>query len=290
MSAFTQGFNFGFASGMFNRMFGSFNMPCFNFFTPDFTPTFFTPMMNWGGFNQYSQPMPQVNMPIFNFNSGMNYTMPNFDGSLFNYTPSFDFSTPMYSSDFGDCFIRSNSSKTSSDKDTEPINYDAKALMNKWKTKQPQLTQEFYNKVVSIAQRVQCDPNDLMGIMNIESAGTFNPSKTNPSSGAVGLIQFMPKYVSSYGTTIEALKNMTAVEQLTYVEKYLIKNKETFGVSGKVDTGTLYALVFTPAYAKKETLAVKGESYYNSNPLLDKNKDGKITKNDLASLVREYSA
>lgn len=295
MSAFTQGFNFGFASGMFNNMFSGFKMPCCNFFTP----TFFTSMTNFGSFGRYAQSTPSVNMPIFDFSSNSNFSMPSFSMPEFNVTSFnnqeslFNFEIPQYTSWSGDYFVNSNSSnthKTYSDNDTANFSYDAEALRNKWKSKQPQLTQGFYNKVVEIAKRVQCDPNDLMGIMNIESNQTFSPSATNPKSGAVGLIQFMPQYVSSYGTSIEALKKMTAEEQLTYVEKYLTTNKQTFGISGKVDAGTLYALVFTPAYAKKETLASRGENYYNANPLLDKNKDGKITKSDLAALVKEYSA
>lgn len=280
MSAFTNGFNFGFVSGMFNRMFGGFNPFCgFNF-----TPTFFMPTYNASVFTPYS--IPSVNMSFQNFSMpAMNNT---FDWSSVN-TGNLWSSLPM-----GDSFSFSTtaSSKTYSDSDTSNFSYDAEELKNKWAKKKPnlKLSQEFFNKVVQIAKRVQCDPNDLMGIMNIETAGTFSPTKTNPKSGAVGLIQFLPRYVSSYGTSISALKNMTAEEQLTYVEKYLVKNKQTFGVSGKVDAGTLYALVFTPAWAKKETLASAGQKEYDQNKLLDKNKDGVITKSDLGAYVKEYRA
>lgn len=69
MSAFTPGFNFGFAGGMFNNMFSGFNMPCcFNF-----TPTFFTPMMNSNIFTPYTQQMPSFNMPLFNSMPAFNY-------------------------------------------------------------------------------------------------------------------------------------------------------------------------------------------------------------------------
>lgn len=185
-----------------------------------------------------------------------------------------------------------NSSTPHYNVETSSFNYDAKELKNKWAKKKPRLklSQEFFNKVVQIAKRVECDPNDLMGVIDIETIGTFRPDITNPKTGATGLIQFMPKYVSSYGTSIEALKKMTAEEQLTYVEQYLVKNKQRYGVKGKLNAANLYTLILTPAYVKKDVLAVKGSRIYEQNSLLDKDKDGKITKSDLAAHVRAHSA
>ena len=121
MSAFTQGFNFGFANGMFNSMFSGFNMPCCNFFTP----TFFTPMMNFGSFGRYVQPMPQVNMPIFDFSSGTNFSMPSFSMPSFNSMPNFNFDFPPMTYSMYDTFTRSSSSSgsNSSYKATKAVNY-----------------------------------------------------------------------------------------------------------------------------------------------------------------------
>ena len=49
----------------------------------------------------------------------------------------------------------------------------------------------------------------------------------------------------------------------------------------------MYTLVFLPAYAKREVLAVKGHQYYNSNAGLDANGDGRITKRELGARVRK---
>ena len=92
--------------------------------------------------------------------------------------------------------------------------------------------------------------------------------------------------------SIEALKNMSAVEQMNYVEKLIKNMKKSAGYSDSatLDAGTLYALIFLPAYANKEVLASKGDKYYASNKGLDTNKDGKITKADLANRLKNYYA
>lgn len=46
-----------------------------------------------------------------------------------------------------------------------------------------------------------------------------------PGSGAIGLIQFMPSTAKGLGTSTSALKQMTAVDQLAYVEKYFAPYK-----------------------------------------------------------------
>lgn len=111
MSAFTQGFNFGFACNMFNNMFSGFNMPCCNFFTP----TFFTPMMNFGSFGRYMQSIPSVNMSIFDFSNSSNFSMPSFNMSPFNSMPNSNFDFPPMTYSMGDTFTHSTNSKKSSE-------------------------------------------------------------------------------------------------------------------------------------------------------------------------------
>ena len=83
---------------------------------------------------------------------------------------------------------------------------------------------------------------------------------------------------------------MSAEQQLTYVEKYLQINKKAAGFKqgDKLDLGTLYALVFLPKYAKQNVLASRGSRAYNSNVGLDVNRDGQITKADLAKRVHKF--
>ena len=125
--------------------------------------------------------------------------------------------------------------------------------------------------------------------MNGESG--LNPHAVNPNGGATGLIQFMPKTAERLGTSTEALKNMSAEEQLPYVEKFLMRCKKAAGFSetDKLSGGDLYALVFLPARAKREILCEKGEGnrYYESNAATDLNKDGKITKFELQQRIEK---
>ena len=72
------------------------------------------------------------------------------------------------------------------------------------------------------------------------------------------------------------------MEQLDYVEKYFVKTKSwNWPKDYKLTGPDLYALTFLPGLAKNDNLTVKGEKFYNWNPLADKDKDGKITKDDL---------
>src|SRR5690349_9048276 len=81
----------------------------------------------------------------------------------------------------------------------------------------------FAKKVEQIGKELNFNPNWLMALMNSESAGTFSPSILNfAGSGAVGLIQFMPKTAIYLGTTVEKLAKMSNVEQLDWVKKYIV--------------------------------------------------------------------
>ena len=55
----------------------------------------------------------------------------------------------------------------------------------------------FINKVILISQKLDIDPNWLMAVMNLETGGTFSPSIQNKSTGATGLIQFIPSTAES---------------------------------------------------------------------------------------------
>ncbi|MCD7880017.1 MAG: hypothetical protein LUG16_08820 [Candidatus Gastranaerophilales bacterium] len=140
----------------------------------------------------------------------------------------------------------------------------------------------FCARLEELCTNVGCSPEDLLGVMYSESG--LNPSAQNANGGATGLIQFLPTTASGLGTSTSALKNMSAIEQLDYVEQFLLNNKSYAG--GELDGGTLYALVFLPAYASQEVLCSQGSIYYSSNSGLDLDGDGSITKTDLANRVQ----
>lgn len=135
---------------------------------------------------------------------------------------------------------------------------------------------DFVNKVREVSTRLGIDPNWLMAIMYWESASTFSPSIQN-SIGATGLIQFIPSTAKGLGTTTTALKNMSAVDQLDYVEKYLKAYK------GKINSyiDTYFAVFFPMAIGKPDDWVIEGGGVSASqiarqNPAFDVNKDGKV--------------
>lgn len=98
----------------------------------------------------------------------------------------------------------------------------------------------YASEIVAVAQRLGADPHALANLINFESRGG-DPEAENPTSGATGLIQFMPSTAKRLGTSTTALRSMTGKQQMAYVERYLRPYK------GKISTPTaLYMSVFYP--------------------------------------------
>ena len=135
---------------------------------------------------------------------------------------------------------------------------------------------EFLNKVSDVGRRLGVPMNWLLFAMELESAGTFDPSITN-SLGYTGLIQFGAVAAKEVGTTTTALRRMDAVTQMEYVYKYLVKYKSKYKTF--VD---LYLAIFFPlAIGKPEDWVLEAKGLPSGkvaqwNPLFDLNKDGKI--------------
>lgn len=256
--------------------------------TPVYSPT-----------NSVFMPPAQTSMPATRGYTGYN----NFGNFNFNFnfnssqTPQYDFSN--YFKNFGgnisgagtsynttfpgiDNFKFNLSGSVNNNSEVNSFNPTGKKLALNSDAYGP----KFLEKVKQIAKKLNCDYRDLLGLMNSES--NMNSQATNSNGGATGLIQFMPDTAKSLGTTTTALKNMTPLEQLDYVERFLTnaKAKAGFSSNDKLSAGDLYTLTFLPARAKREVLTQTGENYYNANKGLDSNKDGKITKTELAQRIK----
>jgi peptidoglycan hydrolase-like protein with peptidoglycan-binding domain len=147
-------------------------------------------------------------------------------------------------------------------------------------------SEAFRNKVIAIASELQTDPNFLMAVMSFESGATFRPDIKNAAgSGAVGLIQFMPKTAQNLGTSTAALAAMSAVAQLDFVRKYLLPFK------GRMKTvEDAYMAVLMPSAIGKgsgHVLFKRGTTAYKQNSGLDLNGDGLITVAEAAKKVSE---
>lgn len=149
----------------------------------------------------------------------------------------------------------------------------------------------FIDALIAMAGRLRMDPNAIAAVMSRESG--FQAAIQNPHSHATGLIQFMPSTARSLGTTVDALREMSDIEQLPYVEKFLAP------YAGRLKSrGDYYMAVFMPAFIGRslDTVLqmklgdrmvpfVAGEKPYEQNKGLDLDKDGKITVGDVHEAI-----
>lgn len=83
-----------------------------------------------------------------------------------------------------------------------------------------QISLELSLGLCAVARSVGAVPTDLANLVHFESR--FDPTSGGPSDpAAVGLVQFTPRTAASIGTSVEALRRMTAVEQISFVKRYL---------------------------------------------------------------------
>lgn len=148
------------------------------------------------------------------------------------------------------------------------------------------LTEAERCKLVEVAGSVGADPDLLAAVISLESG--FDPSAVNRTSGATGLIQFLPSTARGLGTTVEALREMSAWEQLDFVERY-------YGRGLISVPGDEYVIVFAgSAFAgRADSTPVfrRGQDAYAQNSPLDLNRDGVITVGELrANILRRVAA
>lgn len=109
----------------------------------------------------------------------------------------------------------------------------------------------------------------------------LNTKAINKLTKAVGIIQFMPKTARYLGTSTTELYNMSFIEQLDYVEKYL----EKMGKGKKIRSyEDLYLLIFYPKALSKSDNFVIGRynsTFFRQNKYMDINRDKKITVRDV---------
>lgn len=184
----------------------------------------------------------------------------------------------------------SGSSSTGSGSTSESGAVDSSGFSQDWSDKLTHVPdnekQAFLNRVLEIAANIEMDPDHLMAIFMSESG--MNPKAVNSGSGATGLIQWLPSTARGMGTSTSELKNMSALQQLEYVEKYLSPYKGR--LKSKADA---YMAVFSPAFIGKGDDHVaysRGQGAYAGNKGLDANNDGKITNGELAVRLDKFLA
>lgn len=146
----------------------------------------------------------------------------------------------------------------------------------------------FATALTELGERLSLDPNYIGAVMSLESG--FNPKAVNASGGATGLIQFMPATATHLGTSTAALKSMTAVQQLPFVEKYF----EQAGRAIRSDVpGDYYMATFYPSFVGRSSdavIATQGQAVYDQNAGLDVDHDGTLTVGDVTAKIENAVA
>ncbi len=145
---------------------------------------------------------------------------------------------------------------------------------------------QFEDKVKQVSHKLDVPPEWLMAVMHSESR--FDASvKNHKGSGATGLIQFMPTTAKDYDITVEKLRNMNHVEQMDFVFEYLNEKRETYRDYDSL-TDLYLAILYPKAIAEEYcyTLYAKPTKAYEMNIGLDKDKDGRVTVQDIDKHLR----
>lgn len=144
----------------------------------------------------------------------------------------------------------------------------------------------FLLKVAKIAGLLRVPTEWLMFCMWFETAHTLDSHIQNRIK-ATGLIQFMPSTAIELGTTVDALKVMSNVDQLDYVYKYLKRYVGKY--NSFVD---LYCAIFWPAsVGKPDSYLITSDIVAIQNPIFDINKDKDISKAEIkAALIKQIPA
>jgi hypothetical protein len=148
------------------------------------------------------------------------------------------------------------------------------------------VTIPFLEACQSVANNIGIDVNYLMAAMAFETGETFSPTIENPSSCAVGLIQFTPIVCGELGTTMVDLRGMSNIEQLAVVEDYFQLQERRRGDIQSLED--VYMAILCPAAIGKSNdyaLYSSPSTAYTQNSGLDANGDGEITKTEASQKV-----
>ncbi len=146
----------------------------------------------------------------------------------------------------------------------------------------------FERKVRQVSQKLSIPPEWLMAVMHSESR--FDATAANhKGSGATGLIQWMPATAKDFKLTTTKLRNMNHVEQMDYVYAYLNAKRKAHNRAYETLTDLYLAILYPRAIGEDYcyTLYAEPSKAYTMNIGLDKNKDGRVTIQDIDKHLRK---
>lgn len=144
--------------------------------------------------------------------------------------------------------------------------------------------EEFIEKVKEVSINLGINPNWLMLCMFIESG--IDHTAVNPFSGAYGLIQFMPFTAINLGTTLDKMEDMTNVDQLDWVYKYLRPYRKRM----KTFVDVYFAIFFPRAIGKPDnyvlsTDRISASKIAQQNSGYDLDHNGEITVAEVSKKI-----
>lgn len=149
-------------------------------------------------------------------------------------------------------------------------------------------TEPQLDKLKAVMARVgfssKVDASDLMSCMAFETGTQFTADTRNRTSGATGLIQFMPSTARGLNTTTDALAKMSIEEQLDFVGEYFKSYAKRIG-----NLGDMYMAILWPRGIGKDDsypLWQKGTIAYTQNAGLDLNGDGTVTRSECLHKIK----
>jgi hypothetical protein len=154
------------------------------------------------------------------------------------------------------------------------------------------LSDQFFDDINPMCDRLQIEPLDMLGVMMAESS--VKASAQNPNSNASGLIQFLPSTLQRLGWTgtPQDFRRLAAEDQLPYVERYF----QPFVHFGLNNVARVYQVVFLPSSlslgSSPDTVIVDqngvNSTAYAGNRGLDTDNDGTITVGELEQAVERH--
>lgn len=171
----------------------------------------------------------------------------------------------------------------------------------------PEISDEFVEQVIETAERVKCEPDDLVALLYKESK--LKPTSKNGQFYGLGQMNKKSLKLSiNHANTdesnqkgiknivIEKFLKLPREEQMPYIRNYILAMKSAYirNMNKHLSGGELYGLFYTPGRINSKFLSSANDhataKLYKNNKALDFNKDSKITKQDLQRILDNIKA
>ena len=140
---------------------------------------------------------------------------------------------------------------------------------------------EFWWEIHGVAARLKTHPAWLLNVMASESLFDADARNPLPGQSASGLLQIIEATARGMGTTANAIRQMSPLQQLRFVERYFKPFTGQLNTLADVYTAVLRGSVIEGGDAVIVVNSKNEQRVYSLNKSLDLNNDGYITKGEL---------